>query len=106
MKADNGIHGIPSELLAIAIAGIVPWFVIAVNWRIVWRNYTTGKTGSLIPGLGGLSGSYVVWNIATTPAVRWFWWIPLVIDCGSIPLLLVTVLFWTRIFLDRWRRDS
>ncbi len=103
METDSIEHSIPAELLVIAITGLIPWFVIAVNWRIVWRNYTKGETGSLIPIIGGLSGAFVIWNLPTTSTVRWFWWIPLVIDCGSIPLLLTTVLFWTRKILDRWR---
>ena len=101
MEADKDLHGIAAELLVIAITGVIPWAVIVINWRFVWRYYIKGETGSLIPIIGGVLGALVVWNVSTNPTVRRLWWIPLVIDCGSIPLLLMTVLFWVRRMLDR-----
>lgn len=101
MLTEVDSHSIAGELLVVAITGLIPWAVIVINWRLVWRSCFKGETGSLIPILGGVLGALVVWNVATNPAVRRLWWVPLVVDCGSIPLLLTTVLFGVRKMLDR-----
>ena len=60
------------------------WITIA-NWIIPMRP----KGGSLIPVIGG---AFVAIAFAISPlgVLNGFWWLPLILDLGCLPLLILT----------------
>jgi hypothetical protein len=70
---------------AAAVLAAVGGWVIAVNWMIVLR-----LGGSLVPLVGGL---LVALAVALVPweGLRGWWWVPLVVDWGCMPMLVLTV---------------
>jgi hypothetical protein len=67
-------------------------FIAIGNLSIAMGWYLRGKTGSLIPGLGGLAGLAACF-LLPYPVLRRWWWIPLVADPGTAYLITVTALF-------------
>jgi len=59
---------------------------IAVRW------YASRKSGSLVPLVGGVSGIAACVTLPF-PALRHWWWTPLIADLGSAYLVSTTVLF-------------
>lgn len=62
------------------------WVAICNLWIIV-RYYLKKQPGSTIPLIGGLSGVLALFVIPFNQ-LRSLWWIPLVIDWGSLPLVV------------------
>jgi hypothetical protein len=62
-------------------------WVILCNWVIALR-----ARGSQIPLFGGV---FVAIALAVAPweALHWLWWVPLLVDLGCVPLLLLTAGF-------------
>jgi hypothetical protein len=60
-------------------------WVVILNWSVPFRK----RSGSFIPLLGGV---LVAVAFAVVPAERLniLWWLPLLFDLGSAPLLLLT----------------
>jgi hypothetical protein len=58
------------------------------NASVVWNYFRKGATGSMIPLLGGIAGaaSGFVFSLSQR---QWFWWIPLVLDTGSVAWLIL-----------------
>jgi hypothetical protein len=70
--------------------------VIAIcNAGIALRWYIHGKNGSLIPLVGGLAGIAACFTLPF-PALRGWWWIPLVVDLGSAYLAIATIILVVR----------
>ncbi len=71
-------------LISLLLLFLGGWITLA-NWIIPARP----KGGSLIPVLGGLFGAVA---FATIPiiALNSFWWLPLIVDLGCLPLLVMT----------------
>jgi len=63
-------------------------FMFWTNWRIFFHNYIKKDSHtSVIPFLGGLSGTIGL-LIAPVNGIAVFWWIPLLLDWGSVPLVV------------------
>jgi hypothetical protein len=62
------------------------WAII-INWIIAFR-----KSGSLIPVVGGFIATIAL-LVAPWDAIRTFWWVPLVVDLGCMPILFMVTGF-------------
>ena len=78
------VIAVPFVLLALV--------VIVVNARIAFRWLTGKKKGSLMPVIGGLSGTIGLLTIPRKGLAEW-WWVPLIADFGSVRLLLGALWF-------------
>ena len=68
-------------------------FLAAINAAVVWRGLIKKeKTGSWVPLVGGLFGAVGTANIPVESLQEW-WWVPLVVDPGSIPAAIY-LFFW------------
>ena len=65
--------------------------VVAANWILVIRGIRGQPSGSQVPLIGGLAGAASLF-VVPSDGVLW-WWIPLVLDPGSVPLLFVTATY-------------
>jgi hypothetical protein len=61
--------------------------VIAANARIMLRWIAYRERSSLTPVIGGVSGSIAFLLLPGGALAKWSW-IPLIVDCGSLPLIL------------------
>lgn len=80
-------------LISAVLMFIGGWAILG-NWVIACR-----RAGSLIPLIGGIFAAAAL-AIAPINGIRWFWWLPLLIDLGCVPVLLMTGIFLV------WHRDS
>ena len=82
------IAGLPDEFQwgGVAVFAILGLYCIALNWSIVRR----GQGNSVIPLLGGCLCA-VALLAAPAISVRYFAWLPLLADPGSIPLILLNI---------------
>jgi hypothetical protein len=71
-------------LISLLLLFLGGWITIA-NWIIPLRP----KGGTLIPIIGGV---FVAIAFATVPleVLHSFWWVPLIVDLGCVPLLVLT----------------
>jgi hypothetical protein len=61
------------------------------NWRIFYHNYVKKDAStSVIPLIGGISGVIGLWLLPSANLDTILLFIPLLIEWGSIPLLLAT----------------
>jgi hypothetical protein len=69
-------------------------FVVIGTWAILanWVGAVWQRRGSLIPVVGSLLASMAIVAVPLD-AVRPFWWVPLILDLGCVPLLLLTAGF-------------
>jgi len=58
------------------------------NWVIPFQR----RGGSLVPMFGGALAAIAL-AVAPVDSLHWFWWIPLIIDLGCVPLLVLTTGF-------------
>jgi len=73
------------------LLGVVFLWVATLNAIVLWQGgFRRKKTSSWIPLIAGLSGSLAL-VVAPLPQVRRWWWIPLILDWGSLPGLLFTL---------------
>lgn len=64
------------------------------NGIVFWDAYVRRKkTASWIPIMGGACGTLSL-TIMPIPGARWWWWLPLLLDWGSFPGLLVSIVYW------------
>jgi hypothetical protein len=70
------------------------WVAICNLWTII-RFYLYGKKGSRIPFIGGILGLFGIF-LAPGGVLLKYWWIPLVLDVGCLPLLVQTIWFLIR----------
>lgn len=68
-------------LLVIALLATV------ANALIVIRFFLQGKQGSALPLIGGLAGAGGL-RLMPLSGVQAWWWVPLILDYGSVPLFL------------------
>ncbi len=69
------------------------FLVIALNWSVPFRYYLSHKKAgsiSLIPLIGGLMASAGM-AMGAGGFSKW-WWLPLVIDLGTAPIIVMTLL--------------
>lgn len=50
------------------------------------------KAPSLVPLVGGLCGMLAM-LIVPLPSLRKWWWLAFVVDCGSLPLIIRTLIY-------------
>ena len=62
---------------------------LAVRW------YVYAKSASLVPLVGGLAGVAACFTLPF-PALRRWWWTPLIVDLGSAYLVATTLVFYIR----------
>lgn len=72
--------------LFFVLSALCVWVVVG-NAATVLAAWFAKRGGSLAPLIGGLSGMLAL-LIAPIPGWRAWWWVPLVLDLGSLPLLL------------------
>ncbi len=76
----------------------VPFFllfgILAVGQTgILIENFRNGKGSSAFPFIGGISGVIGLAILDWKLALYWFW-VPLLLDWGSFPLLFITLCYW------------
>jgi len=81
--------------LVFAAAGIVFVGCAASNAAALVRHFVSKRKGSMIPLLGGVAGAVGV-VASPEPALRPFWWLPLVADPGSVVFVISALLTLTR----------
>lgn len=60
-------------------------WVCAANASILWTWYVRKRRPpSWIPLIGGTSGAVGLWLLPSAAAHKW-WWLPLIVDWGSVP---------------------
>jgi H+/Cl- antiporter ClcA len=74
------------SLILICVGG----YVVVMNWFVVFQWMFAKKHSSWIPLVGGVIAALGVGLIPNTEA-RSYWWIPLILDWGSVPGLLHAV---------------
>jgi hypothetical protein len=70
--------------LAFSILLFVGAWVIIANWVIPLRR----GGGSLIPIIGGVFVA-IAFAVVPVDTIRWLWWVPLIVDLGCLPILLL-----------------
>jgi hypothetical protein len=65
------------------------------NWGCPMIAYREKRNVSIVPLIGGLSGCLVLLLSPIQGAAR-FWWAPLLLDLGCVPMLLLVVVFLIR----------
>jgi hypothetical protein len=79
---------ITNWLPMVAVAIPATWLAIA-NWRVIVRRKRR-EGSSIVPVLGGVLGAFA---LALAPIdLRQFLWLPFILDYGSIPWLVSTLL--------------
>lgn len=69
-------------------------FIAGMHLIGTWLFYVKKqKNGSMLPLLGGLSGVIGLAILDWKLALYWFW-VPLLLDWGSFPLLFITLCYW------------
>ena len=81
-----------ARLVGAVILALFATAVVAGNWILVIRGLRGQPSGSQIPLFGGLAGAASLFVVPTNGVALW-WWIPLVLDPGSVPLLFVTATY-------------
>lgn len=71
-------------LLSVSLFATIANYCYAAFW------YFARRRNSLIPFVGGLTGA-AGWLLLPAPELRGCWWVPLMIDLGSAPLLAATI---------------
>jgi hypothetical protein len=71
--------------------------IIAIGHAFCLIRFLAGGVAfSVIPLLGGVLGAVGFW-MAPAPALRHFWWLPLLLDYGSIPSAVSWLVFWAKV---------
>ena len=73
----------------VLLMGLFLW-VLIFNWSVVWRRYIRHeeKVPSIGPIIGGVSG-FIALRVCPLPGVSTFSWIPLFLDVGCIPYIVL-----------------
>jgi hypothetical protein len=68
-------------------------WLASMNAYVFFKGFILRKKApSWIPLVGGLCGALSVIALPV-PGVRYWWWVPLVLDWGSVPGLLTTLFY-------------
>jgi len=69
-------------------------FLAGAHATIVWNGLVRRRhTPSAVPLFVGLFGVAAAW-VLPVPGLSCWWWLPLILDYGSVPLLVHTAIFW------------
>jgi len=76
------------RIILASIALVFCGYVVAMNWWVFVQNHIVKKKwSSCIPLLGGIGGC-VGLCLLPIPGIWKFSWIPLIVDWGSVPVLV------------------
>jgi uncharacterized membrane protein HdeD (DUF308 family) len=75
-------------------------FVTAGNLAIVYRWFVLRRHGALVPFIGGAAGAIACF-LLPADSVRHCWFIPLLVDPGAVPLIVITAAFVAGQFLKQ-----
>src|SRR4051812_29052150 len=78
-RADEWLQHIP--LGDLRHARLFGWWLIILNFTIVYRWYVRGKHHSWVPLVGGFV-AFIGMSICPLPRIQKFAWVPLAVDCG------------------------
>jgi hypothetical protein len=67
------------------LLGLLSIFTIVGNYAIALT-----RRGSLLPLVGGISGALAI-LLWPAPGARMWFWVPLLVDLGSLPILSMTL---------------
>ena len=94
----------PAELDTTAVAKLAAFVVLSAlgawisiqNWRIFWDGFVRKqRTASWTPALGAVLLA-IGFGYAPWPELAALWWLPFLLDWGSLPGLAYTVLWHAR----------
>lgn len=88
-----------AEVLSAVFVFLAGWIILA-NWACVFLSYFGKKHYSTIPLIGGIFGC-IGCLLSPFETLNEFWWVPLVADIATIPLLICTLVF----LLTYWLRN-
>ena len=71
------------------VMGLISIYIIVMNWLCFLHNINPKLRGFASPGLfiGGLLGSCAL-LVVPFPLANKLWWIPIIVDWGSLPILV------------------
>ncbi len=78
-------------VFAVPLFLVFAWIAFSNLW-IILRFYLYGKRGSMFPLIGGLMGVFGI-CFAPSDTLKHYWWVPLVLDPGSLFMILYTIMF-------------
>jgi hypothetical protein len=79
-------------VIAALLFALFIWLA-TMNAMVFWNTFIhRKKTSSWIPIIGGIFGMLSLIIVPIASAKRW-WWLPLVVDWGSIPGILVSIIY-------------
>jgi hypothetical protein len=68
-------------------------WLASMNASVFWATFVQKKkTSSWIPVIGGACGAISL-AIVPVQGASWWWWLPLILDWGSIPGILVSLVY-------------
>ncbi len=67
-------------------------YIAAGNLYLLYLNRVKAQRHSLIPLVGGVLGALGLLSIPAQHASE-YWWIPLILDFGALPLVVITILW-------------
>jgi hypothetical protein len=78
-----------SSLISLISIALIAAFVLLniASYGCIFRFLIDGTNFSAIPLLGGILGS-IGFFLSVSPALRQRWWLPLILDYGSVPCLV------------------
>jgi hypothetical protein len=83
--------GLLRWLCAIVLAALALWLSL-LNWITLVRQLRSTSSSSWIPLFGGLLGLGAL-LVAPHPIAGRFWWVPFLVDGGSLPGLATTLVW-------------
>jgi hypothetical protein len=79
-------------LISLVLLALFFWLA-GMNAVVFWQSMVLRKkTSSWIPLLGGVFGALALLSMPMQ-GVRWYWWLPLILDWGSLPGILFSVAY-------------
>jgi hypothetical protein len=75
-----------------AFLGVACLWISFVNWSLLITLLVRGRAPALIPLVGGLLGVAAI-LLGPAPALRPYWWLPFLVDAGSLPGLVAAALW-------------
>ena len=81
-------------IASVLLTAIFLW-VGAMNWMALVAQQLRPRAPSWIPLMAGTAGALAL-GIAPLPGVSQFWWVPFIVDGGSLPGFLMTAYFHLR----------